>query len=96
MGSKPNPILCASIIKAKFYVVEVDHHAGIPPPVGCGKPIDHSSHDAVSGYTLSWWVCGEYDCVDGYALLPGPYGAQRLTKVFGPYDDMTEAMLNVW
>lgn len=96
MGTKPGQLLCGDIDPSKYYVAEVEVFAGGDPLTGCNRPYVFSYHDAISGASLSWWVCNNKDCTDGIGLFQTGGDAQRVIRVFGPYADMTEAQEHVW
>ncbi|HUS74054.1 MAG TPA: hypothetical protein VMY06_13420 [Sedimentisphaerales bacterium] len=96
MGSKPNPVLCSDIDDTKWYIVEVNVYAGGDPLTGCERPYDDSVHQVVGGGILKEWVCYNKDCTEGIALIQFAGDAQRVSKIFGPWDTRTEAELNMW
>jgi len=96
MGSKPNPILCGQLNPSKWYIAEVEVHDGGDPLTGCQRPYVGNVHDVIYGSTLNDWICYHRDCVDDKILLWGVGTAQRLVKIFGPWDTSGDAHAEMW
>lgn len=96
MGNKPNPILCDEIDSSKYYICECDIFQGGDPLTGCARPYMFTEHTVVFGTRVKDWVCYGYDCTDDKTLITGYGDAQRLVKLFGPYDNRDDAELDMW
>ena len=96
MGNKPNPILCEDIDPGKYYIAECAAYWDYEGRTGCAGKYDRIDHAICPGYDVSDWVCNNRDCTSGYVLINFYGNAQRLLKLFGPYNTEDEAGAAMW
>jgi len=95
MGEDPGPLPYTEIDSNLWYVVEVGVYIGGVGVTGCARPYVGTIHDICWGGDLKDWLKYDRDCT-GWILIWGYGDAQRLLKIFGPYDDMGDAQDHNW
>lgn len=96
MGNDVNDIQCGDIDRSKWYIVEVEIYYGGIGVTGCDRPYMGTDHGVIYGDDVDDWICNDSDCTDDRILIVGFGDAQRLIKIFGPWDTVGEAQAAMW